>query len=110
VKAVFAMAPAVVQGLAPQSLQAMQRPVWVVAGESDIVAPPATNAKVAAQLIPGARLDMVPQAGHYVFLSTCTPAGLKVVPACAQATAQEAAHRLALTRALEHFGQYLGTP
>lgn len=110
VKAVFAMAPAVVQALAPQSLQTLQRPVWMVAGDADVVAPPATNAKVAAQLIPGARLDMVPQAGHYAFLSTCTPAGLRIVPACAQATAQEAAHRLAITRAKELFGQYLSAP
>jgi len=107
VKAVFAMAPADVQGLTPQSVERMQRPVSIVAGDADVVAPPTTNAKVAAQLIPGARLEMVPQAGHYVFLSTCT-AGLRFVPACAQATAQEAAHRIALSRALELFGQCLG--
>ena len=108
VKAAFAMAPADVQGITPQSFEKMESLVWIVAGDADIVAPPATNAKVAAQLIPGAKLDMVPQAGHYAFLSTCTAAGLKVVPACAQATAQQEAHRLAIARALELFGRQIG--
>ncbi|MBV8835309.1 MAG: hypothetical protein JO000_02125, partial [Alphaproteobacteria bacterium] len=41
------------------------------------------------------------------FLSTCTAAGLKIVPACAQATAQEAAHRQAIARAMELFDRNL---
>jgi len=108
VKAVFAMAPAIVQGIAPQSLEALQRPVWIIAGDADTVAPPATNAEVAAQLIPESRIYLVPKAGHYAFLSTCTPEGLRTTRVCALAGPQEQAHRLAIEKATELFRRYLG--
>jgi len=104
------MAPSLVQALDPQSLESLRPPTWIIAGDADTVAPPATNAKVAARLIPGAQLDMVPQAGHYAFLSTCTPAAMTTVPACALTGPQEPAHRLAIEKAKELFGRYLGSP
>jgi predicted dienelactone hydrolase len=110
VKAVFAMAPALVQALDPQSLESLRRPTWIVAGDADTVAPPTTNAEVAARLIPSVRLDMVPQAGHYAFLSTCTPAAVSTVRMCALTGPQEPAHRLAIERAEELFGRYLVSP
>ncbi len=110
VKVVFAMAPALVQALDPQSLEGLRPPTWIVAGDADTVAPPATNAEVAAQLIPGAQLYMVPQAGHYAFLSTCTPAAVASGRVCALAGPQEPAHRLAIERAEELFARYLGSP
>jgi predicted dienelactone hydrolase len=110
VKAVFAMAPALVQALDPQSLETMRRPTWIVAGDADVVAPPATNAEVAAPLIPGAQLNMVPQAGHYAFVSTCTPAAVAIVPMCALTGPQEPAHRLAIDKSEELFGRYLMSP
>jgi predicted dienelactone hydrolase len=110
VKAVFAMAPSLVQALDPRSLENLHPPTWIVAGDADTVAPPATNAQVAARLIPGARLDMLPQVGHYAFLSTCTPAGLASVRACALTGPQEPAHRLAIANAQQLFARELGSP
>jgi predicted dienelactone hydrolase len=110
VKAVFAMAPALVQALDPYSLQRLRLPTRIVAGDADMVAPPATNAEVAARLIPGAQLDMVPRANHYAFLSTCTPAAVVTVPMCALTGPQEPAHRLAIEKAEELFGRYLASP
>ena len=107
VKAVFAMAPALVQAIEPHSLEAIGRPVSIVAGDADVVAPPATNAQVAARLIPGARLELVHGAGHYAFLSTCTAAGMAAAKVCAQAAPQEEAHRVAILRAAELFSRTL---
>ncbi|HEY6259841.1 MAG TPA: hypothetical protein VIY51_29035 [Xanthobacteraceae bacterium] len=109
VKAVFAMAPALVQGIDPESLKAMARPVTIVAGDADTVAPPATNAQVAARLVPDARLAMLPNTGHYAFLSICTPAAASV-PICVLAGSQEEAHRVAIVEAKELFAGYLGLP
>jgi predicted dienelactone hydrolase len=99
VKAVFAMAPALVQAIEPDSLKRMNRPVRIIAGDADTVAPPETNAQVAAKAIPGAQLQMVPGVGHYAFLATCTPYGIANEPVCAQAGPQEQAHRLAIEQA-----------
>jgi predicted dienelactone hydrolase len=111
VKAVFAMAPALIQGIDPASLAMIGKPVAMVAGDADTVAPPPTNAQAAARLVPGAQLEMVPQAGHYAFLSTCTPAGAALVPICALAApGQAAAHARAIDAAKEFFDRYLGPP
>jgi len=109
VKAVFAMAPALIQAIDPESLMTIGKPVAMVAGEADTVAPPATNAQAAARLIPGARADMVPQAGHYAFLSACAPAAAASVSICALASPQQAAaHTRAINAAKELFARYLG--
>jgi predicted dienelactone hydrolase len=110
VRAVFVMAPALVQAIDPQSLARLRAPVRIVAGDADTVAPPATNAQVAVGLIPDSQLDIVPKAGHYAFLSTCTPIAIISVRACTLAGAQEPAHRVALEKALELFGRALGSP
>ena len=75
VKAAFVMAPGIVQSLDPESLRRMRLPVAILLGDADKVAPPATNGKVAAALIPGARLTVLPHVGHYDFLAECTPSG-----------------------------------
>jgi predicted dienelactone hydrolase len=110
VKAIFVMAPALVQAVDPQSLEGLRQPTWIVAGGADTVAPPATNAEVAARLIPRAQLEMVPHAGHYAFLSTCTPAAVASGRVCALAGPQEPAHRLAIEKAGELFARYLTRP
>ena len=82
VKAAFVMAPGIVQSLDPESLKRMRLPVAILLGDADKVAPPATNGEVAAALIPGAKLTVLPHVGHYDFLAECTPAGDAVVPVC----------------------------
>jgi len=81
VRAVIALAPAVARALTRASLAAVRVPLLVVVGDSDHVAPPATNARYAAAGVPGARLVTVPRAGHYVFLDPCTERGRRVIPA-----------------------------
>jgi predicted dienelactone hydrolase len=110
VKAVFAMAPAIVQSMEPASLEHMHHAVTIVAGTTDTVAPPDTNARVAARLIPGTRLEMVPNAGHYAFLSLCTPQGVTNIKLCQIAGDSKAAHRIAIEEARALFARTLGVP
>jgi predicted dienelactone hydrolase len=110
VRAVFVMAPAIVQGIEPRSLARMKVPVAIVVGDSDQVAPSATNARVAADSIRGAMLTMTPGATHYSFLATCTAAGTAALEECALAKRQEQAHRIAIERARELFARTLGAP
>src|ERR1700744_6083629 len=63
VKAAFVMAPAIVQSLDPDSLKGLRVPVAIALGDADKVAPPATNGEVAAALIPGAKLIVLPRVG-----------------------------------------------
>jgi predicted dienelactone hydrolase len=110
IKAVFVMAPALIQCIQPHSLETIHHPVWIVAGDADTVAAPALNAQVAAHLIPGAGLDLIQGAGHYAFLSTCTPAGIAKAKLCKLAGPQEEAHRLAISRAEKLFSHALLEP
>ena len=105
--AVFAMAPALVQALDVRSVEHLNLPVWIVAGDADTVAPPATNAAVVARLAPESVFDLLPQVGHYAFLSTCTPAGVASIRVCALAGLQAAAHQLAIAKARELFDRYV---
>ena len=79
IKAAFLIAPAVIEGLDPASLRRIAIPVSIVLGSGDPIAPPATNGELAARLIPGARLRVLPGVGHYDFLSECGPASFKNV-------------------------------
>src|SRR5690606_2721469 len=104
VRAVFAMAPAIVQAIQPASPKAMDVPGWIITGDADDVTPPATKSRVAAVHIPGTPLTLLPGAGHYVFLATCTEAGVVAIPVCRLAGAQGDAHRAAIAQAKELFG------
>jgi predicted dienelactone hydrolase len=108
VKAVFVMAPAIVQSLDPQSLKTMPAPVAILLGDADKVAPPETNGEVAAALIPGAKLTVLPRVGHYDFLAECTSAGDAVVPVCPTDVPRAATHKAAIDGALALFGATLG--
>lgn len=110
VKAVFAIAPALIQALDPKSLSALNKPVGMIVGDADTIAEPDTNARVAVRLIPGAKLSIVPGAGHYTFLSTCQPGMAATVKLCELAGPQGPAHDLAIRQALQLFGRYLGAP
>jgi predicted dienelactone hydrolase len=110
VRAVFVIAPALVQALAPDSLRHLVVPTSIVLGDADTVAPPATNGLVAAALIPGAHLIQLPGVGHYDFLADCTDAGRTVVPTCRTAVPQQASHAAAIDAALALFATTLGKP
>lgn len=110
VKAVFAMAPAIVQALEPDSLAGIRTPVAIVVGAVDPIAAPATNAEVAAHAIPGARLTVLPKVAHYDFLSTCSAAGEATVPLCASQTPRDATHATAIALAIGLFDAALGRP
>jgi predicted dienelactone hydrolase len=110
VRAVFAMAPSLVQALDPASLADLRMPVHIVLGDADTVAPPTTNGLVAARMIPGAELEQLPGVGHYDFLAPCTEAGQKIVPLCSVHIPQANTHRRAISAAQDFFGRILKGP
>ncbi len=110
VRAAFAIAPAIVQGLPPEGLARITVPVAIILGDADPVAPPDTNGLVAAKAIPHVELKVLPGVGHYDFLSTCTPAGVAVVPICTAKVPQDETHKAAIDMALAFFARTLGAP
>jgi predicted dienelactone hydrolase len=109
-RAAFAMAPALVQGLDPESLTRMRTPTKIILGDADIVAPPGTNGLVAAAAIPAAELESLPSVGHYDFLAACTKAGQAALPFCKVSVPQPETHDRAIAAALRFFGEHLNTP
>lgn len=80
VKAAFAMAP---QSLVfdKSGLASIDRPVFLYYGQDDRVLVPRYNALHIAPLIKTlAGIKMIPKAGHYVFLSPCSPQLTKDAP------------------------------
>jgi predicted dienelactone hydrolase len=110
VRAVFAMAPAIVQAFDPASLSAISTPVAIILGSADPVAPPHTNGGVAARSIPRAQLKALPGVGHYDFLSICSPEARASIPICQTALPQGPTHHEALQMALSFFAGALGPP
>jgi predicted dienelactone hydrolase len=108
VRAAFAIAPAIVQGLPPEGLAKIRAPVAIILGDADPVAPPGTNGLVAARAIPGAELKVLAGVGHYDFIADCTAAGVAAVPVCADKVPQEGTHRAAIEMAVGFFGRTLG--
>ena len=80
VRSVFAIAPAIGPAVTAASLAAIAIPVAVVVGSNDTIAPGPDNAQRYAAAIPGATLEIVPDAGHYTFLDDCLAAGLTEQP------------------------------
>ncbi|HWF00622.1 MAG TPA: alpha/beta hydrolase [Caulobacteraceae bacterium] len=100
IRASFLIAPAFVKALVPASLARIRTPVDIVLGGADAVAPAATNGRLAAHLIPGAKLRVLPGVGHYDFLSECGPGGFKAVaPLCAEGEGATRAQTHAVTTA-----------
>jgi predicted dienelactone hydrolase len=75
VRAVVSLAPAVGQAFDAQGLSSVTVPVQIVVGSADAITPPNINANHYAKLIRGARLTVIPHAGHMVFGSMCTEKG-----------------------------------
>ncbi|MEP6829997.1 MAG: alpha/beta hydrolase [Rhizomicrobium sp.] len=110
VRAAFAMGPAAVQALTPDSMAKMNVPVAIILGDVDPVAPPATNGLAAAKIIPGVQLKALPGVGHYDFLGTCTEAGKAATPLCTATVSQDKTHKTATDMALAFFRKNLGKP
>ena len=79
------IAPAVIQGIRFDSLRASGSRWRSRLATRDTVAPPETNGELAATLIPGATIDVLPGVRHYDFLPECGP-GASILPAayCAE--------------------------
>jgi predicted dienelactone hydrolase len=110
VRAVFAMAPGPGPVFTPESLGKISIPVAIVTGSADEVAPPTSGAEVFAKTIPHATLKLFPQAGHYVFLGTCTTVGRVVVGVgCRdpEGTDRDAVHAETIRVALDFFSANL---
>jgi predicted dienelactone hydrolase len=80
VKAAFAMAPLSLV-FDKASLAHVDRPVFLYYGQDDQVLPPQENVLHIAPLIKTlAGIQMIPKAGHYVFLAPCSPQLSKDAP------------------------------
>jgi predicted dienelactone hydrolase len=82
IRAVFAMAPGIVQvfGMDAEGLQHLTVPTYIVAGANDAQVPPEENAVFAAQHIPNAKLRIIPGAEHEIFTNECDQEGRNESP------------------------------
>ena len=104
VRAVFLMAPAIIQAFDPAELSELDASVSAVVGENDAIASPATNSEVVAKADPTARLKVLPGVGHYDFLSDCTELGRqRLGTLCEVGEHKAAAHREAIKQARHLF-------
>ena len=89
VKAVFAMAPGIVQafGMDEAGLRQLTVPTYITVGAGDTQAPPKDNAEFAARNIPHAELYLIPgRVDHDIFINECTEDGRNEFPqACIDA-------------------------
>lgn len=108
VRAVFLLAPAIVQAFAPAQLSSLRQPVSIMLGEADTVAPPQSNGEAAQALIPHATLQRLPDVGHYDFLAACTAAGVQRLPElCNTSIPRAETHREAVDAAMRFFADAL---
>lgn len=108
VRAVFLLAPAIVQAFAPEQLSSLRQPVSIVLGEADRVAPPQSNGEAAQALIPGGVLMRLPNVGHYDFLATCTSTGRQQLPdLCTASVPKAETHAQAVVAAVRFFAESL---
>lgn len=108
IKAVFLMAPGAVEAITPASLRALKTPVSILLGDADPVAPPPTNGKLAARLLPDVALKILHGVGHYDFLADCTAAGRRKVPLCRRIRVpQRRTHAMAIATAEAFFSAHL---
>ncbi|WP_323153251.1 alpha/beta hydrolase family protein [Stenotrophomonas maltophilia] len=108
VRAVFLLAPAIVQAFAPEQLSSLRQPVSIVLGEADAVAPPQTNGAAAGALIPGAELQRLADVGHYDFLAACTETGQqRLQDLCTTSVPKAQTHAQAVDAAIRFFDHSL---
>ncbi|MEW9572607.1 hypothetical protein ABQJ54_12680 [Rhodanobacter sp. Si-c] len=80
----------------------------ILLGDADPVAPPASNGKLAATLLPHAALKTLPGVGHYDFLADCTAQGQQQEPICQHIRVpQQRTHATAIATAEAFFESHL---
>lgn len=72
IRAVYAIAPALVSLLVKQDVLAIQVPVKIVLAEQDKQIQLLKTAEVIRRDLPNAEMARIPNAGHYAFLAPCT--------------------------------------
>jgi predicted dienelactone hydrolase len=89
IKAVFAMAPGIIQafGMDAAGLRQLAVPTYITVGAGDTQAPPKDNAEFAARHIAHAELDVLPgRVDHDIFVNECNEEGKNEFPqACIDA-------------------------
>jgi predicted dienelactone hydrolase len=89
IKAVFAMAPGVIEpfGMDPPGLRKLTVPTYIIVGARDSQTPPGANAEYAAKYVPHARLQILPGlVDHEIFTNECNQDGKDEFPeACIDA-------------------------
>jgi len=89
VKAVFAMAPGIIQafGMDESGLGQLTIPAYIMVGARDTQTPPKDNAEFAAKYIPHAQLNVIPgNVDHEIFVNECNEEGKDEFPeACIDA-------------------------
>lgn len=75
IRAVYAIAPALVTLLEKQNYSAIQVPVKIVLAEQDEQINLSKTAEVISRDLPNAEISRIPDAGHYAFLAPCTLRG-----------------------------------
>lgn len=112
IRAVFAMAPALVPSLDTGSLRAMVVPTRVMLGEADTQVPAAAVGAVLAAYAPQVVVTTRAGATHYAFLATCRVRGQVMVRLlCADGgSARAAGHAEVSDAVLGHFAPLLRAP
>jgi predicted dienelactone hydrolase len=89
VKAVFAMAPGIVQafGMDEAGLRQLTVPAYITVGAGDTQTPSKDNAEFAAKFIPHAEMNLIPgRVDHEIFVNECNEDGKNELPeACIDA-------------------------
>jgi predicted dienelactone hydrolase len=116
IKAVFAMAPGIVQafGMDAAGLRQLMVPTYITVGAGDTQAPPKDNAEFAAQHIAHAELAVIPgRVDHDIFVNECNDDGKNEFPqACIDAPGVDRGriHALIAEEALRFFNASLNIP
>ncbi len=114
IRAVFAMAPGVIEdfGMTADGLAQLRVPTHIMVGARDTQTPPGPNAAFAAEHIPDAKLTVLEgDVDHEIFVNECTPLGRDEFPeACVDAPGVDRAaiHRDIAETAARFFDEHLG--
>jgi predicted dienelactone hydrolase len=113
VKAVFAMAPGVMQGFGfdGKGLRELRIPTYLIIGEGDTITPSKENAGFVAKHATNAKLRIIPgPVGHEIFLNECDEEGKAEFPeTCVDDPSLDRAtvHKLIAGDALNFFDTHL---